>query len=106
MDQTLRVEVELSIGTVVLRVLGEIDLTNCDHLRDAIDTNRALTTIVDLSGTDFMDSSGLAALIIARQSVDEIGGSLVLRRPSSSIRLLLERSGLDFLLSDDEPDAG
>lgn len=94
------------MGTVVLRVFGEVDLTNCDDLREVIDANRALSTVVDLSATNFMDSSGLAALIIARRSVEEIGGSLILRRPSSSIRLLLERSGLDFLLSDDEPDPG
>ncbi len=66
----------------MIRVFGEVDLTNCDELRATIDTNRALTTIVDLSEADFMDSSGLAALIIARQSVEEIGGTLTVRDPS------------------------
>lgn len=101
MDEPFRRVVELSVGQVVIRVFGEVDLTSCDELRATIDTNRALTTIVDLSEADFMDSSGLAALIIARQSVEEIGGTLTFRDPSRSVRRLLKRSGLDFLLGDE-----
>jgi anti-sigma B factor antagonist len=101
MSDVFRTEIDLTLGRVVIRVLGDIDVANCSQLCEVLELNQARTTVVDLSGTAFMDSSGLAALILARKAIDDMGGSFTIRRPSKSVRLLLERSGLEFLLADE-----
>ncbi len=66
-------------------VCGEIDMENCGQLRDALDTNDSPTTIIDLSGVTFMNSSGLAVLIRADENLaTQAGNSRYKRRPRRS----------------------
>ena len=53
------------------------------------------TVVVDLADLTFMDSSGLAALVLARSRVVAGGrGELVLTRPTGIVRRVLEIVGL------------
>ena len=100
MDAAAPLDISPTDQGVMLR--GEIDAHTAPALADAL---AALTTervVIDLSGVDFVDSSGLRVLIQAHQQADEAGRSLVLARPSTSVRRLLEISGLnDYLTIDD-----
>ena len=49
--------------------------------------------IIDLSQVDFIDSSGLSALI----AVARTGATVVLRRPTTAIRRAIEVTGLTGL---------
>ncbi|MEV0589281.1 STAS domain-containing protein [Nonomuraea sp. NPDC050310] len=62
----------------VLAVTGEVDATNVGQLTEALqDCPEGKPLILDLSGLDFMDSSGLNALVIARRTIeDQAGGHL------------------------------
>lgn len=65
----------------VLQVAGEVDLANRDELRErllALIADGARRLVVDLTGLDFIDSSGLGVLIRVRNVVQEQGGSLTL----------------------------
>src|SRR4051812_16226385 len=60
-------------GRATLVVAGEIDLVTAPFLRDelaAVIGDAGSTTVVDLSGVTFIDSSGLGALIDARSIID------------------------------------
>lgn len=81
----------------VLRLVGEVDISNSQRLRGRLndllapgrsDEVRAL--VVDLSGLEFLDLSGLQALLDARTAVRRRGGSMVLRRPTRRVRRLLD----------------
>jgi anti-sigma B factor antagonist len=97
----------------VLRLRGELDLTNQDHLRRAI--GRALedrhpqTLIVDLSQLGFTDLSGLAVLVRAHMSLAGQGRQLVIAGSQPIVLRLLSLTGLDGYLhlsaSPDDPDA-
>lgn len=51
--------------------------------------------IVDLSGVPYVDSSGLAVLIGAMQSLEEEGGVFMLAGAQETVRMILESARLD-----------
>lgn len=65
----------------ILQVAGEVDLATRDELRErllALVAEGARHLVVDLTGLEFIDSSGLGVLIRVRNVVQEQGGSLTL----------------------------
>lgn len=91
-----RVEVHTVESYRVAGLSGEIDLSN------AADLQRLLNglveqgpVVVDLSGLDFLDSTGLSALIVARRRADRFGTRLGLAGARGAVRKVLEITGLD-----------
>jgi anti-sigma B factor antagonist len=82
-------------GRVVLRP-GEIDIATRPLLSSALERAAAETSEVrvDLSHVEFMDSTGLSALVTAHQALDR----LVIVCPPGPGRRALEVSGLLKLL--------
>jgi stage II sporulation protein AA (anti-sigma F factor antagonist) len=85
----------------VVELPPEVDLSNASEvlagLLSAI--NRGGThLIVDARAVRFMDSSGLNALVRARQRTEAMSGSLHVVAPSRRLRRLLEISRLDRVL--------
>jgi anti-sigma B factor antagonist len=80
-------------GATVLRVAGQLDLATADdladRLRDVLDA-RTGSIVLDLSGVDFIDSSGLSVLLGA---VDRHPGRIRLGPASRRVDRLLEVSG-------------
>ncbi len=58
---------------------------------------RAIT--IDLSQTDFIDSTGLHAIVMGAKQLREKGGDLALASPSKSTYRVLELTGLTRVLS-------
>lgn len=88
--------VGLSVTVVdrVISVVGEVDASSVGRLVAALRPVPDGDVIVDLSGVTFLDSSGLRVLVEAHHDAQANGGSLLLRRPASVVRRLLEVSGL------------
>jgi anti-sigma B factor antagonist len=90
-----------TIETIDVR--GEVDLANCTRLRleieEAID--RCHCTVVDLTNVSFIDSTGLGALVAARNHAHQLGHTLQIRLPSGQARRPFELTGLDELFSSD-----
>jgi anti-anti-sigma factor len=53
---------------------------------------------VDLRNVDFIDSSGLRALLVERTRRQRAGGDIVLRNPKPIVRRLFAVTGLDGVL--------
>jgi anti-sigma B factor antagonist len=87
-------------GQVAVVVCGEVDLATAGALWEALQRAAvpSSTLVVDLSGTSFMDSSGLDVLLRARRHLATIGSTILLRSPHERILKLLEVSGLDRVL--------
>jgi anti-sigma B factor antagonist len=82
----------------VLAAYGEIDLATVDRLRDAIDRAAATSAAevwVDLSQVDFMDSTGLSALVVGHRAFPD---RFVVICPDGPPRRALEISGLHQVL--------
>lgn len=80
-------------GKPVLRITGELDLSNVGSISAAIDATygRDLDHIVfDLSRLRFMDSSGLAMLLSCAERIPTVE----LREPPPLIRRMIELTGV------------
>jgi anti-sigma B factor antagonist len=96
----LRVEGEGTEHPTVLAT-GEIDLVSGDRFRRCLQScvdGGGLQIAVDMSGVSFVDSSGLKALIMTKNSLPATG-RLVVRNPSPVVRSLLSLSGIDQVLA-------
>ena len=94
---------DLSLSTdrdgarAVINVKGELDAYSAPSLEE--ETARLLADditelVLDLSGTRFLDSSGLRAILTAQRRLADGEGRLALRAPSEPVRRLLEITGL------------
>ena len=84
---------------------GELDVASADGLADSLVELAGSTVVVDLSDLTFMDSSGIGALVRARNRIKAGGlGELVLTRPGAIVRSALEIVGLDGWIIDWSPD--
>ena len=103
MDVKFSTEVEQTGEATVIHVGGEIDIATCERLRDALEPHLGprQSVILDLSGVEFIDSSGLHVLEQARGTLTADGGSLVLRNPSKAAHRLLTVVQTEDLLETD-----
>ncbi|MDS1270100.1 STAS domain-containing protein [Lipingzhangella sp. LS1_29] len=84
-------------NSVIVMVEGELDIATADDLQGTIETAvnvHGPWLIIDLSGLEFMDSSGLNAVISAYRTVSEKGGGLALAAPNDRVNKVLRLVGL------------
>ena len=102
---TVRDLPDLDIHVVELR--GELDIVSADFLTDVLVDVAGSVVVVDLSGLTFMDCSGVAAFVAARNLIAAKGlGSIVLTEPQRMVRKPLEILGLGDWIVERSPDWG
>jgi anti-sigma B factor antagonist len=81
----------------VFALSGELDLATVDTVRSAAESAcaKGLRVVLDLSGVEFCDSTGLGMIISLFRQANSAGGQLLLSAPMPRIRYLLEISGVD-----------
>lgn len=88
------VEVSARNGVPIVRVRGEIDLSNADGVLTMIHgahDEDAPGMVVDLQGLEYLDSAGVRLLFRASRSVGASGGRLVAVVPlDSPVRRVLD----------------
>lgn len=87
-------------GRQRVRLSGEIDLESSVGLADQLFAVAGSTLVVDLAGVTFMDSSGLAELLTARNKINADGHEFALTSPQERVRRVFEITGLTNLLTD------
>jgi anti-sigma B factor antagonist len=79
----------------VVAMHGELDVASADGLAEALVAIAGSTLVVDLADLSFMDSSGIGALVVARNRIRAKGlGELVVTRPTAIVQKALEIVGL------------
>src|ERR1700733_1029599 len=87
---------------VVVALHGELDLVDARAVADPLEAVAAPgpRIIVDLSGLEFIDASGIAALSRGRRRARDAGGDLLLAAPKQRVQrglaILWEASGADL----------
>jgi len=102
MTELARLEVEEHRGIVVLRLLGEIDLSNAEDIEAALISAAAgqASVVIDLSDLTYIDSAGLAMLQRVSQRLEPSGCRLcVVAREGSLVRRVLDSSRMDAVFS-------
>lgn len=92
------VDAWMSKGVQVVRISGEVDLTNAVEVRDAISNLAsvdATAIVVDLTETAYLDSSGIAMLFRLAERLAHSRQELrVVVPPDSPLRAALELTDL------------
>lgn len=90
---------ELDDGINAAEIFGELDQATVPELQERLDEvieSRSGPLLVDLSSCGFIDSSGLAALVAARERVTGNGNrGFGICCPDTQVSRLLEITGLD-----------
>ncbi|HUK70277.1 MAG TPA: STAS domain-containing protein [Streptosporangiaceae bacterium] len=78
-------------GQVIVALHGELDLAEAASVAAALAAvaAREREIIVDLAGLEFIDCSGVAALVRARKQARHAGGDLLLAAPQQQVLRLL-----------------
>lgn len=83
--------------SVIVEVEGDLDIATAgdlqEHVLSAVEEHGPWL-ILDLTGLDFMDSSGLNVVINIYRSVKEHGGSLALAAPNERVTKVVRLVGL------------
>lgn len=93
-----RFPVEMVNGVPVVAAPEEIDITNAGELRTALLESAAHgpgSFVVDLTRTQFCDTSGLHALVGARKRARATGGDLLLVTAGAAVPRIFAITGLD-----------
>lgn len=81
----------------VLDLSGEIDINSAPRLKEAIVASISrgkVKVALNLAGVNFMDSTGLAALVAGAKRTREANGDIALIRPNRQIRRILSITDL------------
>ena len=85
----------------VVRVAGEVDISHEDELRGELGKAVAESSagvVVDLTDCNFIDSSGVRALLVSRETQGEGGGGFAVAASSEQIVRILSVMGVDKVI--------
>ncbi len=84
-------------GAVIVGFTGDVDLQSSPAARKILleCVERKIPVLVDLSGVNYIDSSGIASLVESLQTARKGGGNLVLVSVSEAALRVLELARLD-----------
>lgn len=88
-------------GAVVLRPEGRLNMVVAPELREQLHSlvrSGNTKLVVDLSGVDSIDSSGLGALISGLKAARQSGGDLRIAAPGEQATAVLELTNLNRVL--------
>src|SRR5690348_15001228 len=92
---------EVPEGMTVLTPQGRLNKTTAALFKERITDlvgSGTQNVIVDLNEVEFLDSSGLAAIIAGLKLIRQGGGNLCIARPNQQAQLVLERTSLSHVL--------
>lgn len=88
-------------AVAIIHLKGRLTMVSTAELRalvtDTVGDGRN-RIVVDLSDTDFIDSSGLGALIAGLKTARQAGGDLRIACPTEQVEMILKLTNLDRVL--------
>lgn len=88
--------------TAVISLVGEVDVANTAQVREAalgLLSGGIKRLIIDLSGTEYMDSAGLGLLIGIQRRLREVGGALGLAGVRAQVKRVFDVTKLNQILA-------
>ncbi|MBM3714529.1 MAG: STAS domain-containing protein [Actinobacteria bacterium] len=98
----LQVDIDSRDGATVVAPRGRLTMVSARSFRETVTDKIARTggsvVVVDLSATEFIDSSGLGALVACLKTARQSGGDLRLAAPTEQVTMVLGLTNLDRVL--------
>jgi anti-sigma B factor antagonist len=93
----MSLSINTSVDAACVLVEGEVDVSNADELRNAVDAALALDApevTVDLSQVPYIDSTGIGVLVGAAHRAADAGKKLVVASPQKNVARVLGLLGV------------
>jgi anti-anti-sigma factor len=92
-------EADLNVGCREVRVEGELDLSVADQFQRCLDAAASddVEVLVCLERCDFIDSTGIAAIVFAHRQLESKGRRLLICAPSRQVSRILVVTGLNHV---------
>ena len=94
-------DTELQDGGAVIAVRGRLDMVAApglrEHIRRTIEGGSS-HVVIDLGPTEFIDSSGLGAIVAGLKSARQAGGDLRIANVAGQVGVVLSLTNLDRIL--------
>jgi anti-sigma B factor antagonist len=94
----LSIRSQSEVGGPVVMLAGEVDLHSSPQLRQVlleILEQRPARLIIDLSGVEYMDSSGVGTMVEIKRRLESDGGRMILAALRPRVRSVFEVTQLD-----------
>ncbi len=86
-----------------MTIAGEIDLYTAPRLQSEftrlLEETSPDLVVIDMSGVEFCDSTGMNVLLSALKRLKERGGALEVAAPRPAVRKILQVTGLDSVFT-------
>lgn len=89
---TIKTNISNDEKQITVIVEGQFNFSLHQHFRDAYSkySNQGAVFTVDLSRTDYMDSSALGMLLLLKDHATSVSGKLVIHKPNAAVAKILE----------------
>ena len=98
----LKIYSEFDGAAATVSVIGEVDVSNADLLRDAIDEAMSLGAIasigVDLAQVPYIDSTGIGVLVGSAHKAREAGKAFATIDPQDNVARIMGLLGVDEVI--------
>ena len=94
----LEISSEITDEKAIIRIEGEVDVSNASELRDALDTalaDGAKEVEADFAEVAYIDSMGIGVLVGAAHRAQESGSVLVVVNPQKNVERVFSLLGVD-----------
>jgi anti-anti-sigma factor len=95
-------EEQLNGGVTKINLSGRMDIVGVGQVETKFAGMTAaprMAIVVDMSDVPYMSSIGIRALLMNAKAVGRRGGKFVLLSPQPDVKMVLETSGIDQLIS-------
>lgn len=92
---------EIQSGARVVSISGEFDIAHAESARRVLDeaaADRDHALVLDLTGCEFIDSSGLSTILAATRGRAAEASVAVVAVPQSELRRMLDLTGISLTL--------
>lgn len=87
---------------MLIKMKGDIDLVNAEKFRLTVDKQlekkQNAHLIINLENVEFIDSSGLGAILGRYKKISQLGGKIALINPKPQVLRILELSGFTKIM--------
>lgn len=96
------IEEQLDAGVFKINLSGRMDIAGVGQIETkfaGMTASPRMSIVVDMSEVPYMSSIGIRALLMNAKAVSRRGGKFVLLSPQPDVKMVLETSGIDQLIS-------